>query len=1037
MRQNWSMEEGYFVCAKIQNVPVTFLIDTGSNVTILKKDFLEKFPLEVQQSIKPTNTKLLSVTGEITPFLGKTILSIEIGAQKVQQKVLVANIENDGILGMDFLTAHQCDLMLTQKLLKIKGEKVRCFANSREAQPTCCRVAISEYVVVPPGTEMVVEGFITDVMDRRGTGLVEVDTGFLHKKGLLVAKSLVCPSYGTIPIRIANPYDEKQAINKHTVVATYEPIEPSEIQRVDATQSTEGSRDQSSSTNIPDHLCDLFARSSQNLNPEEQQHFKQLLIQYQDTFSRSSHDIGRTSLIEYEINVEPGTKPIKQAPYRLPLAKRKEAENEIKIMAERDLIEPSTSPWSSPVVIIPKKDGSIRFCIDYRRLNKVTIPDSQPLPHIGDCLDALGGSKWFSTVDLHSAFHQVSVKNDDRPKTAFCIPGSGLWQFKVMPYGAINCPAVFQRLMERVLTGLTHVTLLIYLDDIIVYGKTFQVHIRNLEEVFKRLREANLKLKPDKCVFFQKQVSFLGHTISENGLSTSPEKVKAVQEWPTPTNVSEVRSFVGLCSYLRRFIPAFSTICKPLHTLTEKGHNFEWNEKCEVAFQTLKTALISAPVLAFPDENGGEFIVDCDASNVALGAVLSQVQNGEERVIAYYSKCFSRTERKYCVTRKELLAVVSSIKYFHHYLYGRHFIVRSDHGSLRWLMNFSIVEGQIARWLEFLATYDFEILHRSGVSHKTADALSRRPCTDLKCEYCDRIEKKYVNNEPGLITRVIGESVGSVKQGERKVKDGKSRQYTTDMDVLVPSEEKKVRSNSSVEVHLYELSSMERLLDRYEKGGIREDTSPLSITCGQNSQITSENIQQGNCYVKAVYLSEEQSPRAEEILGCTLRQNGCVCDLVMYNNGGNYTSDETEWSDDVEVGEISQCGPREDYDISQLETIAIRPVEIIDLDCLTLENIGKEQENDPVLCLIRNWLSQGQKPTWEVIASSGAELKAYWRQWESLAMINHVLHRKWENCERKGEVINQILLPANLRRKAFILLHEAVTAGHLGHQKTV
>ena len=228
---------------------------------------------------------------------------------------------------------------------------------------------------------------------------------------------------------------------------------------------------------------------------------------------------------------------------------------------------------------------------------------------------------------------------------------------QVMPFGAVNSPAVFERLMERVFVGLTYVTLLIYLDDIIVYGKTFQIHLRNLEEVFKRLREANLKLNAEKCLFFQTQVTFLGHLVSQEGISADPQKIKSVQDWPTPRNVSEVRSFVGLCSYLRKFIPGFSTICKLLHVLTEKNQRFEWTKKCEIAFNTLKDALTAAPILAFPSENE-EFVVDCDSSNVALGAVLSQMQDGQERVIAYYSKCLSKAERKYCTTRKELLAVV-------------------------------------------------------------------------------------------------------------------------------------------------------------------------------------------------------------------------------------------------------------------------------------------------------------------------------------------------------------------------------------------
>ena len=257
----------------------------------------------------------------------------------------------------------------------------------------------------------------------------------------------------------------------------------------------------------------------------------------------------------------------------------------------------------------------------------------------------------------------------------------------------MTSPACFERVMERVFSGLTFVSLLIYLDDIIVFGKTFDVHLRNLEEVLKRLVGANLKLNPEKCIFFQSQVSFLGHLVSDSGIAVDPEKIKVVQNWPVPSKGSELRSFVGLCSYMRKFIHRFSSICKPLHVLTQKDQRFLWNDQCHQAFEKLKVALTTAAILGFPQDSQSMFTVDADASNDALGSILTQEQDGKEKVISYYSKCFNKAKRRYCTTRKELLAVVCSIKHFHHYLYGRRFRVRSDLGSLRWLMNFKICEG--------------------------------------------------------------------------------------------------------------------------------------------------------------------------------------------------------------------------------------------------------------------------------------------------------------------------------------------------------
>ena len=251
--------------------------------------------------------------------------------------------------------------------------------------------------------------------------------------------------------------------------------------------------------------------------------------------------------------------------------------------------------------------------------------------------------------------------------------------------------------------------------------------LQNLEKVFLRLSSAGLKLKAKKCHIFAEQVEFLGHIISPEGIATDPKKVEAIKIWREPSNVTEVRSFVGLCSYYRRYIKNFAAIAKPLNKLTEKNNSFHWTRECQEAFDALKARLIQSPILSSPNFNE-PFILDTDASNTAIGAVLSQVIDGQERVVAYASRALSKQERKYCVTRKELLAVVYFVKYFRYYLYGKHFTVRTDHSSLRWLLNFKNPEGQLARWLEVLTTYDFEIQHCPGVQHRNADALSRRSC---------------------------------------------------------------------------------------------------------------------------------------------------------------------------------------------------------------------------------------------------------------------------------------------------------------------
>ncbi|GFX74183.1 retrovirus-related Pol polyprotein from transposon 412 [Trichonephila clavipes] len=310
-----------------------------------------------------------------------------------------------------------------------------------------------------------------------------------------------------------------------------------------------------------------------------------------------------------------------------------------------------------------------------------------------------------------------------------------------MPFGLCNAPATIERLMETVLKGLTFEACLIYLDDVIIGGRTFEEHLQNIRKVLSKLSDANLKLNPSKCKFFQKEVNYLGHIISAEGVRTDPEKVSAVKNWKRPENLRELRSFLGLCTYYRKFVKGFSNIARPLHKVTESKQKFQWTKECEDSFLQLKEALTSSPILIYPQPDK-PFILDTDASNESVGAVLSQEIDGQERVVAYWSKCLSKLERNYCVTRKELLDIVKAIEHFHHYLYGQKFLLRTDHASLTWLMNFRNTEGQVARWIQRLNEYYFDIRHRKGSSHGNADALSRRPCPE-NCRHCSRVETKY------------------------------------------------------------------------------------------------------------------------------------------------------------------------------------------------------------------------------------------------------------------------------------------------------
>ena len=436
-------------------------------------------------------------------------------------------------------------------------------------------------------------------------------------------------------------------------------------------------------------------------------------------------------MTSHKINTGRST-PIKQRPRRLPYAYRDEAEQQIQEMLANGIITPSVSPWSSPIVLVRKKNGDLRFCVDYRKLNQITVNDSHPLPLISDLLDSVKDAKYFSLLDLRSGYWQIPVAQEDRAKTAF-VTQNGLYEFTRMPFGLKTAPATFQRAIEVILAGLTFEICLCYLDDVIVFGKTLTEHNDRLKTVLTRFRDNNLRVKLAKCVFASPQVTYLGHCISQQGVSPDPTKLTAVAKIPLPSNIKEVRTFLGLTGYYRRFIPNYATVAQPLTKLTSKEYcnNFVWTDECTAAFDKLKQLLCSAPILCYPDFDR-EFILQTDASDVGLGAVLSQIdKSGNEHVVAYASKTLSPREKNYSTTEKEAFAIHFGTQHFRVYLLGRKFTISTDHSALSWLHSME-PKGRIARWLMDLQEFDFEVKHRAGRVHNNADALSRlRPTPEL------------------------------------------------------------------------------------------------------------------------------------------------------------------------------------------------------------------------------------------------------------------------------------------------------------------
>jgi transposase InsO family protein/predicted aspartyl protease len=493
---------------------------------------------------------------------------------------------------------------------------------------------------------------------------------------------------------------------------------------------------------LPNEACDFqlpetISAQIVNVPSEYRGDVASLLTEYAELFR--TEPLGTSRRFEHRIELT-DPEPIRMMPRRVPLTQYQPMMDEVERMLRMGVIRKSVSPYASPIVLVKKKSGEIRFCVDFRRLNDKTVKDAFPLPHVSDILEALHGAKFFTTLDLSSGFWQIKMRDKDINKTAFCIQ-NGHYEFLKMPFGLCNSVSTFQRAMSELLKPLLNQGVTLFVDDIVVYSDTIPGLIQRLRQVFDLLRSDNLTLHPGKCVLFRTEVKVLGHRVSNEGIHPLNDKVEVIESWPTPKNKRETRSFLGLCSYYRQYVADFARIAAPMHKLTGKNACWEWTERENESFMSLKQALQTTPVLQLFDP-AKPVMVDCDCSGYALGGVLVQPdEQGNEKPVAYYSRCLNKAEASYCVTRQELLAMLCCLRHWRHYLIGRKVLVRTDHSSLTWLRSFKQPESQLARWFSELSQFDIEVIYRPGAKSMNADGLSRRPCP-ASCSHCQRRESR-------------------------------------------------------------------------------------------------------------------------------------------------------------------------------------------------------------------------------------------------------------------------------------------------------
>ena len=753
-------------------VMVPCLLDSGSMVTTIRESFFEKhFKSQGVGLLKQCHwLRLRAANGLKIPYKGYMELDVVVfGETLIRMGVLVVEDPQDepteqrqqvipGLLGMNII--GRCYGLLFEQFGRNLFESSVFKAASKEWKATfakCQRIEAAKAqgylgkakvygraVRIPAGSLMWVYTTCPSAANITlpSVLLEPLATGNCLPAGILVSSALLAVHQGSVDIPVVNLGTEDVWLQPHTQLGELHVVDPLQsessvlIEKMDAHHTIAVVQEV---TAVSTPSIDLSSRSWSNLSAEQTKQGMELLQKHSTVFSYGEGDLGCTTLVEHEIPlVDDG--PVRQRYRRLPPSQYEQVKAHIQELLDRGVVRPSCSPYSSPIVVVFKKNGELRLCVDYRLLNAKTRKDAYPLPRIEESLDALTGAQLFSTLDLASGYNQVPVAEKDKAKTAFCTP-FGLFEFNRMPFGLCNAPGTFQRLMERIFGDQSFQSLLLYLDDIVIFSSSFDQHLQRLDLVLSRLKEHNLKLKLQKCHFFQPEVKYLGHVISASGVATDPSKISAVAEWARPTTCTELQSFLGFASYYRRFVAGFAKYAAPLHRLvgemggtkkkskTLKGVlGDHWSEECENAFQSLKRLLVSAPVLGYADFTK-PFVLEIDASHAGLGAVLSQDHDGKRRPIAFASRGLRPTERNmsnYSSRKLEFLALKWAVtQKFREYLLGNKFVVFTDNNPLSYLQSAKL--GAVEqRWASELAVFDFEIKYRPGPTNRNADALSRQ-----------------------------------------------------------------------------------------------------------------------------------------------------------------------------------------------------------------------------------------------------------------------------------------------------------------------
>lgn len=705
----------------VAGIEVRAIVDTGCGLSRVSADWVQQntdILSRYREDGEEKEGEAVTASGDIMRCTGTLMAPVKIqDIQLIFPFKIMEPMSVDMLLGTDFLRWYSVLIDFAECQLKGQGFNVPFQYAVIVDEPKVCTV---ERVECPPGKLSMVECKVELDPEEATVMFMEPNAGVTRDFDVWVQRGVYNPND---IIRVGVYNDGCAPV-----------VLPKGLRLGDVKIDIAIVESQSSSGSARESIGELEKQINPQLEEIQKQKVRDVLAQFLDVFAMKDGDFGRTKLFPHRIETG-DAKAINLRQYRLPHAHIEEVNRQTREMLDMGIISPSVSPWNAPVILVKKKNGTARFCVDYRKLNSVTIKDAYPMPNITVCVDRLKGAKYLSALDLKSGYHQMEIVPEHREKTAFSTP-TGHYEFNTVPFGLTNAPANFSRLIEFTMRGLPYEKIFTFLDDILISGTTVNEMLGGLKEVFKRLRAYNLKLNVKKCQFGMTRVKYLGHIVSSDGVRPDPDNVSKVQNYPVPQSSKQVLSFVALASYYRRFIPSFANIAAPLHELLQKNAGkFKWSDEAQLAFQTLKKALVNPPVLFYPDFSI-PFHLSTDASNKAIGAVLSQRDNtGKLHPVAYASKALDKTQQKWSATDRELLAAKFGCEHVRPYLLDQPGAKGyTDHRPLLGLLKSKDLLGKQFCLVEYINLFPIDWQYIEGKKNVVADSLSRIPQTEIDNE---------------------------------------------------------------------------------------------------------------------------------------------------------------------------------------------------------------------------------------------------------------------------------------------------------------